>query len=355
MSRSPVHQSPTRGAASVEMAICMLVIVPVFLYALFLDDLLRYSLDVQEATVSTVWDYTVQDYAAEGKFSPATVQHHARLMFCDHESGKGRYNERGQDGTYKDCEEEDHHQGTAVTAHVCWLNDQGKAKQVTCEGPDGSVGSVEAGKLYTSYASSFNQGGLVHCSARAVVENYLLPKHFLPQFSDDKEVVDLSKKMWKGGSYHQNSRDGDDGNAYFTQEQHMSILVDTWALTKPATVRPGDKEGQLYERVALLYTEDPAQAQMRNASRSFFSRAGQSLLSPKFLPPQGGDDLGKPNLAIRPHKADEAVPDQEIKQEDRTSSYFNTEWKDWDQNRNSKTFEKRGTHYLGCKRVADCG
>jgi hypothetical protein len=67
------------------------------------------------------------------------------------------------------------------------------------------------------------------------------------------------------------------------------------------------------------------------------------------------DTWALPNLSIRPHTEKVAEPSEDIKQEGKSSSYFNTEWKDWDQNRNSKTYEKRGAHDLGCKRVPDCG
>lgn len=355
MKTALAFQRAPRGAASVEMAVCMLVIVPVFLYALFLDDLLRYSLDVQEATVSTVWDYTVEDFSQSSEDKVAAVQRHARLMFCDHESGKGRYDVMGPMGNYLDCEGEDHHRGTAVSAHVCWINDQ--AKQVTCTGPDRSVGKLSGNdKLYTGYADKFNQGGLVHCSARAVVENYLLPKHFLSKFSDDRGAVDLTKKRWVGGSYHDNSKLGDKDTAYFIKEQEMSILVDTWALTQPADVRPGKKEGELYNRVVNLYTNDGANPGFAQVKRQLLSFNNQlkSLIASGSLPKSGGDDPGTPNLAIKPHLQGLATPSERIRQETGNAYYFNTEWRDWEQDRNRKTYEKRGEHYLGCKKLEEC-
>lgn len=374
MSASVPSRWGPRGAASVEMALCMLVLIPIFLYALFLDDLLRYSLDVQEAVVSTVWDYSVQDYAGtKDKFNPVTVQHYARLMYCDHESGQNRYDAKSGNGKLKDCEEEDHHEGTALVAHVCWLNGRnqeedgvdksGDTKQVTCVGPDKSVGNLGADGLYAGYHSSgeFNQGGFIHCSARAVVENYLLPQRFLPEFSDDKERVDLTKKMWRakkdGASYHDNAKDGDKSTAYFIKEQEMSILVDTWALTKPAQVRPGKKAGELYDRVNNLYASDQSQgyAQMQKAASGFFERAGDSLIDKSFLPANnGGDDPRKPNLSIKPHTAGLEAPSEKIKQAGGSSNYFNTEWKDWEQNRNQKTYEKRGPYYMGCRKPGTC-
>ena len=358
MSQVPALQRAPRGAASVEMALCMLVIIPVFLYALFLDDLLRYSLDVQEATVSTMWDYTVQDYAAvqrKARFNPWNVQHYARLMFCDHESGKNRYDDITAGGKFKDCAEEDHHQGTALTAHVCWIN--GDAKQVTCEGPDASVGDLGADGLHAGYATDFNHGGLIQCSARAVVENYLLPKQFLPEFSDGKEKVDLSKERWRGSGYHENAEKGDKTTAYFIKEQRMAILVDTWALTRPADVRPGEKKGELYERVERVYSsrQNPGYAQMERGAMNFFSRARNSLLNPSYVPPTGGDDPRTPNLSIKPHLRGMETPSERIRQENSNSYYFNTEWRDWDQDRNRKTYQKRGEHYLGCQRPEDCG
>jgi hypothetical protein len=237
---------------------------------------------------------------------------------------------------------------------VCWINDEDNAKQVTCEGPDAEVGKLGADKLYTGYSNQFNHGGLIHCSARAVVENYLLPKRFLPEFSVDKKGVDLTKERWSGGSYHGNSKKGTRSTAYFTQEQRMAILVDTWALTQVAEVRPGRTDDDLYPRVAHLYrdTNNPGFRQVNSAAGSFFSQAKQSLLNSKFLPPSGGDDPRKPNLSIKPHMKE--TPSETIRQENSDTKYFNTEWQDWDQDRNRKTYEKRGAHYLGCKKLEDC-
>ncbi len=363
--RSAISRSSQRGAASVELAICMLVIVPVFLYSLFLDDLLRYSLDAQETALSTVWDFTVQDYTkplptSGTTSSPAgglsTVQKQARLMFCDHESGKDRYDEMvpttnpdGTSGTnYKDCEDQDHH--TALAAHVCWINPD--AKQVTCDSPDKSVGSIGAGPLHSRYHDSFTNGGLIRCSARAVVENYLLPKKFLPEFSDDKEEVDLTKKKWSG-NVHDNSKQGTTTDAYFIKEQRLAILTDTWALTTPANIRPGTKSGEFYDRVNNIYSNptNVGYVEMMAGAALYFSQAAQSLISPAYLPMAKGDDPSKPNISIKPHLASMQTPSERIKQETSTRYYFNTEWRDWDQDRNRKTYDKRGPYYMGGKQA----
>ena len=136
-----------RGGAAVELALSMLLIVPVFMYALFLDDLLRFTLDLQEAVLSTGWDFTIQNYnkALPTKNGASQVQSNARLMFCDHESGHEAFD--GEDGSSADCNGEEHHKHDVV-AHICWLN--GNAKQITCPDADTSVGAL-SDSLYSTY------------------------------------------------------------------------------------------------------------------------------------------------------------------------------------------------------------
>lgn len=366
----PAHRraASRRGAASVETAICMLVIIPVFLYSLFLDDLLRYSLDVQEAAISTVWDLTVQDYSTKG--DPGTVQRHARLMYCDHESGKDRYDATTGDGKYSDCEDTDHHK--ALSAHVCWLNDN--AEQVTCEGPDKSVGDVNADGLYNAYHSEFTNGGMYRCRAKAVVENYLLPKSFLPEFSDDDgEEHNLTKKRWTG-DVHENSTKGKggwEGDAYYIKEQHLAILTDTWALTDAVNIEPGQKDtgNALYQRVANVY-QNPQNigfTEMNAQASNFFSTAmNNNLLSPALVgglvaPWPGSREIGgilkpddprQPNISI---KAANGAPTQTIDQgSEGSGTYFNSEWRDWDNDRTRKSYDKRGAYYMGCKNPEEC-
>ncbi|PTL85836.1 hypothetical protein [Vitiosangium sp. GDMCC 1.1324] len=364
-----------RGAASVEMAICMLVIIPVFLYSLFLDDLLRYSLDVQEAAISTVWDLTVQDYGSQG--DPGAVQHHARLMFCDHESGKDRYDamtsgtdENGNSvSKYSDCEDTDHHK--ALSAHVCWINDN--AEQVTCEGPDKSAGNVGGGGIYDGYYNQFTNGGLYRCRAKAIVENYLLPKNFLPEFSGKENT--LTKKRWQG-NVHDNSKVGKggwEGDSYFIKEQHLAVLTDSWALTEQANIAPGQKgSNAMYDRVANIYQnrQNIGFDQMDAAASTFFSNAmSNQLLSPDLvaglaLPFPGSqeqsmmlkpDDPRRPNISIKPQPKGNTTPSQTIDQgPDGSKSYFNNEWRDWDKDRNRATYNNRGEFYMGCKNPEGC-
>ncbi len=375
MRRAPFLRHP-RGAAAVEMAICMLVIVPVFLYALFLDDLLRYSLDAQETALSTVWDFTVQDYSrslplAGGSNPPGgrtAVQNQARLMFCDHESGIDSYQRRsyardnGESvSRYRDCEETNHHQ--ALAAHVCWLNED--AKQVTCEEADRSASQL-GDALHSSFQGEFTRGGIIRCSARAVVENYLLPKRFLQEFSKKE----FTKSQWQGTgqAIHDNSREGDDSNAYFLAEQSLAILTDTWALTTPANVRPDDRysppaqggrspapsssepERNLHSQIRHVYKRVESYRDLEHNTRVFFSQAESGhVLSPDA---KEQDDPREPRLAIAPVKGGEPV--ERIQQAKGAATYFNTEWHDWDKDSYRQAHERRGAGYLGCKLGEGC-
>jgi hypothetical protein len=349
-----------RGAASVEAAISMLLIVPVFLYALFLDDLLRYAGDLQEAVTSTPWDFTGQDYTrtgtrglgkVEGSAPPGgqtAVQWQARLMFCDHESSGDSY-EKGQD-----CGAQDHHAGKALSGHVCWLN--AGARQVTCEPVQTDVGLLKEGQFRQYQAVFGTAGGMYECHARSVVENYLMPKSFLQRFSK----VDLAKKNWKsqGSDYHENATQGTDETAYFLEAQHFSLVTDPWALNgdlkapnpgDTLAVRPGDKRGELYERVNHVYTRSPAFAALAAADALFRTAASeQELLAPGAKP----DDPLDPNVSLQ--KTRSVPPTQAIQEEKRSVHYFATPWKDWSRDAYEKTAHKRGAYYLGCKNPEAC-
>ncbi|MBN1208374.1 MAG: hypothetical protein JXB05_26170 [Myxococcaceae bacterium] len=360
-----------RGAAAVEMALCLLILVPVFLYSLFLDDLLRYSLDAQETALSTAWDFTVQDYSqklpqAGTKSKPfgglTVVQKQARLMFCDHESGIDSFQLKpylDEDGKptqgYPDCKEADHHQ--AAAAHVCWLNPH--AKQVTCEAPEQAAAAL-GDPLHGSFQDAFTHGGLIRCSARAVVENYLLPKRFLQEFSK----VELTKEHWKGQGtqIHDNSEKGDESTAYFLKEQQLAILTDTWAVSTPANVRPGQRytppgpseqspARTVFAQLSHVYTRNEPFRELTRTVNGFLGNAAQGqLLAPDLR--NLADDPLKPNLAIAPQTSDD--PSEKIQQERRSASYFNTEWRDWDKDHHPQIYRRRHAGYLGCKPGEGC-
>ncbi|NMO22362.1 hypothetical protein HPC49_38930 [Pyxidicoccus fallax] len=353
----------------------MLVIVPVFLYALFLDDLLRYKLEGQEAAVTTIWDYTVQDYGSPpakgddgGKFVGfGLVQGYARQMYCDHESGIDSFGP----GKGPECEDdEEHHQ--SVVAHACWLNPG--AQEVECQ-LGGGVGEYGVDQ-HQSYMSTYGRGGLIRCSARLGVQNYLLQHEFLTEFSN----VDLAReKQDRGAGIHNNAKKGTyaggtEGNIYLLPWERMSILTDTWALTRQVDIRPGQTSSEgpaettdvagapddLYERVLHLYEHQSNQGfqDMQSEAVDFVQEAiddkllADGMAITDSTPP--GDDPRKPSIGMIPHREGAAAPEETIKQKGSDEKYFSSEWRDWGQDNNKRSYDARGNWYMGCNREESC-
>ena len=364
-------QRRARGAASVEMALSMIVFIPIFLYALFLDDLLRYALDAQEAVVATVWDYTVQDWAEKSKGAGGgeygnfgQVQGYARQMYCDHESGVDDYTMEG--GKARDCTTEEHHQHAALTAHPCWLNPG--AQQVECTGPDANVGRMGV-PIESGYADEFNHGGLIKCNGRIGVQNYMLNQDTFKEFSKEVPLA----KIKQSGSVHGNAGHSDEATAYLLPWEQMSIIADPWAINEDVNIRPGQKSGlsggsgAFYKGVTNVYT-NPANIGFpiasARASQFFGSAMSNNLLSPALVGTlvspvaiggalEVGDNPRTPNVAIKPQTGT-GNPSEKIKQAGHSEYYFNTEWRDWDRSAPEKTFKARGNNYMGCKSAESC-
>ncbi|WP_141593172.1 hypothetical protein [Myxococcus sp. AB056] len=370
-----MKRASRRGAAAVEMAVCMLVIVPVFLYSLFLFDLLRHMLDSQETSLSTAWDYTVLDYEKEPE-SVATedggttteafsgfemAQAYSRYMYCDHESGIDSYGPGKGPECSADPDSEDHH--TDVVAHACWLNPG--ARQVYCTLDAQAVGAYGV-SLHQSFMDTFGRGGLIRCSARLGVQNYLLPESFLPEFS---EVKLAKEKQERANGIHRNATGetlpegharGD--NVYLLPWEQIAILTDTWALTEHADVRPGTAGGRgMHERVTQLYQNEDNSGftDMSSASERLVNQAISSgllhdslrLESQSYRTP--GDDPRNPSLAIKPDQSGDGAV-EEVEQQGGRQGYFSNEWQDWGSNNNQRTYEARGNWYLGCARSESC-
>ncbi|MCY1044239.1 hypothetical protein OV208_23170 [Corallococcus sp. bb12-1] len=343
----------------------MLVFIPVFLYALFLDDLLRYALDAQEAAVATVWDYTIQNWAEKeggeyGGFSQ--VQGFARQMYCDHESGVDSY-----DNVAFDCQGETHHQHAALTSHPCWLNTG--AQQVECQGPDKDVGSLGV-PIHSSYFDEFNHGGLIRCSARIGVQNYMLPQTLFPEFSD----VDLAKEQQSEADGVHSNAGGDTGGTktYLMPTEQMSILTDTWAINDDVTIEPGDKSGSgtggehFYAEVKSVYqdTANLGYPMLLLSTTQFFGQAiSKQLLSPIQVAtmmasdadsPIKADNPRSPNVSIKPFTNGMQTPSQKVEQAGQSRYFYNSEWRDWDKNNPQQSYGNRGVSYMGCKQPESC-
>ncbi len=337
------------GAAAVEMALSLIVLVPLMFYTLFLDDLLRFRLDAQEAALSTVWDTVNLDYSQAPKIGSSEddkegdkVGKMARLQFCDHTSAYDSFDEA------YDCEGDRHH--VAVSAHVCWM--VGEAKQVSCWGPDKSVGTA-SDSTASGFGGQFTKGGMITCSARAAVLNYLLPQHFLQEFERGVEVTDKDKFK---GSVHSNAGTANSQNAFLFGTERLAILTDTWALLDVPDLAPtsnnGQKKGPIYDRVANIYQGNPMYGLFAADATSFISQGYSDMLMPglQFI----ADNPLTPNVSIAAGTDSSPPPPISIRQSSGTGSYYATPWLDWDQNRPQSTWNARGKYYMGCTEQEGC-
>ncbi|MCK8497672.1 hypothetical protein OWM54_14160 [Myxococcus sp. MISCRS1] len=332
----------------------MLVIIPVFMYAIFLDDLLRHTLDAQETALSTIWDYAVSDYAAEPTGGEAfagfgQTQGLARQMYCDHESGIDSYQTDPPE-----CRLRTMHHHQELVAHACWMHPE--AQQVECTVDQNAVGSYGV-TLHASYMRQFNRGGLIRCSSRSGVQNYLLPTTFLQEFSQ----VDLAKEH-KDGDVHDNAEAKGDRtkDTYYLPWERIALVTDTWALTTPQNTEPGVKDTEptnVYVRVAHIYSsqENSGFTQMSPAAEQLVRQAIQrKLLDTSLqLDNDAGDDPRNVSISIKAQTGSNA-PTQRIDQGDGAGTYFNNEWRDWEANNNQATAQARGEYYMGCQQPGKC-
>lgn len=303
----------TRGAAAVELAVTCIVVVPLLMYMVFLQDMLVMKLNGQEAAAQAPWDFILQDY--DQGFQANDVARMSRLTYCDHSSAFDSY-DRGYD-----CDDQVHHK--AMTAHECWIVQGGQ--QVTCAISPVSVG--HGGDGVQALKDTFVKGGLLTCSARLGIMNYYLPNLFMPNFIERKgsragaEAGWTKQKMqsrWANGNGPTSTQDnahsdgpqkttasGDSSttaNYWRLAPTRVSMLVDTYALFHEGgqvgvqTVNPGDRGGPLYRRVDAVYQVVGRDALPRAAAvRGQLSR----FVSGAAAQDGQGDDPRTPEVAFR--------------------------------------------------------
>jgi hypothetical protein len=287
-----------RGAAAVETAILMLVLVPLIMYTLFLEDVLFYRLDLAESVFSSTWDFHHHDYRHQADDQiQYNTQHNNRLTFADHTSVWNTYQDQAWD---TDNGHAEHHQ--ALTAHQCWLAKGGK--QVTC-GIDQSVGGGIAGEF-----SSLNHGGQAKCHAILGVENYFIPQQFM-QWWAKQDMTGQDRWTAESGQavIHDNARQ----DPYVFPEEYFSVMADSWALNfiksgsgdlssghsgadqlNPDS-HPSNQGNEFTTWVDIPYSE---RLDMLQPAKDFAQRAtSQKILSDKVTQDGPGDDLDTLPLA----------------------------------------------------------
>jgi hypothetical protein len=276
-----------RGQATVELAITTIVFVPLAMYVLFLDDLLRYKLNLDEVVFSAVWDYT----SLPLENGLPDVSKALRQTYCDHTSA---YNSHDQ--SYE-CSEQRHHSGLA--AHECWLTGPGyETNRLKCTRVDQNTGVI------SPVSATYNQGGIMSCTAQLGVINYMIPQKVLSQFS--QEDATASKKFTHGAdAVHTVGKGLAVVDHVMLQRQTFGLLVDTWSLKVTSGIDPdkGITEGSnFYTRVLSHYAPYTAGSNGGVGKANDFADAAKNanLLSDDAKTEPTGDSLYTPHLAYDP-------------------------------------------------------
>lgn len=321
-----------RGQAATELAVLSIVLIPLILYVLFLDDLLRYKLDLAEAVFSSPWDYTVANYEKQlpqqsaGDDAPNAIDNMIRNTYCDHTSAYASHDEG------YDCDDSRHH--VALMAHQCWETQGSQEMRCTVDNRD--LGASQIGLLITrGTVDEVNKyGGQVTCTARLGVLNYFLPQKVLSQFSN----VDTTRVSMRSGDVH-SAASSAGSDQYLLESQTMSLLVDTWAMTTVADVDRNNSSGVLVDRAKGSYSSIAAGIAVGPFALQLVSK---QLLSPQALFELGafGDDtILNPNFNFKTKSPPED-----------NDAYFSP-WRDDDQNRVEKSANQRGDHYWGLEQI----
>lgn len=259
MSRNSRAARRMRGGALVEFVIMVIILVPIIMYYLFLQDALYFKLNAQEPVVAAPFDHLTVNYnmptqGAVGKMN--------RLIYCDHSSAYDSFN-----GEF-DCqgsppEESDpysmnedptsvqpgtdkgHH--TEKGAHQCWITEG--AQQLRCTRPNATVGAaILASGSGSSWLSYYNRGGLTTCSARIGVMNYIIINRFFSWSARGQELTGGNfgthelkhNQRWAHADY----REANENNQILMPKQHLAVLTDPWALNHLQDVTPNDNAPQ---------------------------------------------------------------------------------------------------------------
>lgn len=294
-----------RGAATVEMAIAAVILVPTIMYTIFLEDLLNFKLEQYETISSPAWDYLSIDYNAPT--TKGNIDGYARLTYCDHTSLYNSYDQPFECG-------DNHHNGTVTAAHQCWI--VAGAKQVYCStSKDDYLGSSGSLLGLSTFNSQYNEGGVFNCNARLGVMNFFLPNKFFTwsekRNAGDKSYQVTTKNRYKSGD---DNRQNDDahGNAasgtgvdsagsgdIILAQQNFSVLHDPWATNYPPNTDGDNSQGKFHDRMKVYYDAQgimPGKGYLEGVQ--FGAQAvGDGVLGPMAIMDGDGDDPITPTVA----------------------------------------------------------
>lgn len=391
MIASPKHR-PCRqsGAAVVEFALLLLVLVPILFAALFVGDAVRFRLDVQGAVILAAWDHAVArwDHDADGQ-SPADVKPtfdaHARTLLCDHSIAQQR-----PGNASRDCGDVPAYSRRTLASQLLWSDEGGERwedRGVRCsidrsasspQGPPGARSfhpEPRLGRIHERWTF----GGKITCEATAWLYNHLIPGLFF----SGRTTQPASSRGGGAGTLRSA------GAPLLSLADRFAILADTWASDDPrdrplerGCRAPGNADHGVLRRVEDLWSGGSVLARDREFGRFVAAhndyakanefvavRRGTGCIEGGTLSGIAGAVLGSDPSALvvslRHPLRDPSRPGPGAETLLRPSGLLAGSPEDrfltvpWDVEGiadpgYSRTFTNRGSYYLGCSRSGGC-
>jgi hypothetical protein len=256
-----------RGGAMVEFVLLNIILIPLFLYAIFLMDAAYLKLDLQETVVSGIWDFSQRNseppgFGGMGVGAPNSHDDNnamevqasekaVRVAYSDHTSAFDDGAENNQDdsiygqqsyltgnGDGADAPSITGHQKhhTGFGAHYSFRFENGPDTQFHCSLSSDTGWNPDPN--FRGFGNSgYTAGAAVRCEATGFIYNYIIPETFLQEFSKvkmaDKQLKHRKDNTGKGAHEWQ-----DDGASVTTDNivafETAGISFNTWALRNGA-------------------------------------------------------------------------------------------------------------------------
>lgn len=254
-------ESREQGGAVVEMALMMMIFVPLIMYVMFIQDAMHHLLSIQETAIASIWDFSTAPFGVNKNVSrkissingEGSVDKYNKWQFIDHESAYIHVENpelmRDDDATDADGNGlRSHHSSPFV--ETTWVGGSSSkdsnysqyynknGSQVVCQRQGDrsfSLASIVGG--VGQYASKYAPyGGNYVCWAKGFILNKILPRVFMPEFI--KTDVYSGQKYGSGNAHdhatsssesqqEQVQNGGSDLFLYF--RARAALLADSWA------------------------------------------------------------------------------------------------------------------------------
>jgi hypothetical protein len=303
----------------VEFVLLNLILIPLFLYAIFLMDAAYLKLDLQETVVSGVWDFSqrnTEPTGFAGSVSPMApnkapndgknrqmemqaAERAVRIAYADHTSAfddgaeadqpsnvYGETTYLGGNGNGDKAPSphghQKHHTGFGAQYTYKFNKKAGEDTEFLCSFKDDTGWNPDPN--FTGFANSgYATGAEVKCDATGYIYNYVIPQSFLQEFSK----VEMSKLKQRKDTSDQGTHEyqGEGGNiSNIVAYETAGISFNTWALRNGANNAYSESKNPDNGDITYVpnYNGALAKADLRAPANAFPSAIGDN--SPEANP-----------------------------------------------------------------------